>query len=64
MRRPEPIKGFSAIKFKEEMQALLRAELEGLSDEEKLRRIREIAESGPRGEMWKKARERQEAKRA
>ncbi|MCL5103357.1 MAG: hypothetical protein M1133_04490 [Armatimonadetes bacterium] len=63
MIRPEPIEGFSAIKFKEEMQARLQAQLEGLSDEEKLRKIREIAENGSLGEWWKKMRAARDARR-
>ena len=62
MIKPEPIEGFDALKFKEEMQACVQAELAGLSREEKLRKIREMAETGPLGEWWKRMRDQQAAR--
>jgi hypothetical protein len=64
MTRLKPIKGFKANQFKEEMQAFLQAELADLSDEEKLKRIREIAEHGSLSEWWHKMRAEQELRRA
>jgi hypothetical protein len=62
----DPIPGFSALKFKEETQARVQAELEGLSPEERVRKIREAVENGPLGEWWKQlcAQKRAEAKTA
>lgn len=64
MTKLEPIKGFRAIQFKEEMQAFLQAELAGLSDEEKLKKIREIAEHGSLSEWWREMQTQQELRRA
>jgi hypothetical protein len=64
MIRPEPIEGFDAIKFKDEMQERVQAELEGLTGEERLRKMREMLESGPLAEWWAKMRAQQELRRA
>jgi hypothetical protein len=57
----EPIPGFSALKFKEEAQASVQAELEGLTPEERICRIRESVENGPLGNWWKQLRANQPA---
>jgi hypothetical protein len=64
MIRPKPIKGFHALKFKEEMQARVQAELAGLSGEEKLSKIREMVETGPLADWWHEMLARQEVRRA
>ena len=46
-------KKFDAVAFKDEMQRLSEERLAGVPPEERLRRIREAAESGPLGEWWK-----------
>ncbi len=46
-------KKFDAVAFKDEMQRLSEERLAGVPREERLRRIREAAESGPLGEWWK-----------
>ena len=48
-----PEQRLDAIKFKEEMQAKLEEKLAGLSPEDRTRKIRELAETGPLGEWWK-----------
>ena len=50
----EPIPGFDALKFKDEMQARVQAELDGLTPEEQVRRIRENVENGPFADLWKR----------
>jgi hypothetical protein len=64
MITPEPIPGFHAVEFKNEMQAILQAKLAGLSGAEKLRKIREIVENGPFADWWKRMQEAQAANRA
>ncbi len=64
MIRPEPIDGFDALKFKDEMQARVQAELEGLTGEERLRKMHEMLESGPLAGWWHKMRAKQELRRA
>ncbi len=64
MKRPKVIPGFHAVEFKNEMQAILRAKLAGLSGEERLRKIQEMVENGPFADWWKRAMEAQAAKRA
>lgn len=46
-------KSFDAIAFKEEMQRRAEERLARFSPAERLRRIREAADSGPLGEWWK-----------
>ena len=50
----QPIPGFDALRFKEEAQARVQAELAGLSPEETVRRIRELAEEGPLDGWWQR----------
>ena len=64
MVKPEPIEGFHALKFKEEMQLRVQAALSGLSGEQKFRKIREMVENGPFAEWWKRMQEAQAAKSA
>ena len=64
MIKPEPIEGFDAIKFKDEMQARVQAELAGLTGEERLRKMREMLETGPLAEWWKEMQDRKEMRRA
>ena len=64
MMKPEPIEDFDAIKFKDEMQARVQAELAGLTGEERLRKMQELLESGPLGEWLKKMRARQGLRKA
>ena len=52
-----PEQRLDAIKFKEEMQAKLEEKLAGLSPEERVRKIRELVEDGPFGDLWKKLHE-------
>ena len=61
---PEVIPGFRALEFKEQAQARVQAQLEGLSGEELVCKIREIVESGPSADWWKRMQEAQAAKRA
>jgi hypothetical protein len=56
---PETIPGFKVLDFKEQAQARVQAELEGLSDADMVRKIRELVESGPFADWWKKAQEAQ-----
>ncbi len=42
-----------ALKLKDELQARLDEKLQGLLPEEEIRKIRELAETGPLGEWWK-----------
>ncbi len=42
-----------ALKLKDYCQAKLEEKLAGLSPEDRIRRIRELAETGPLGEWWK-----------
>lgn len=46
-----------ALKLKDELQAKLDEKLKGLSPEEEIRKIRELVEAGPFGELWKRLRE-------
>ena len=46
-----------ALKLKDELQAKLDEKLKGLSPEERRRKIREMVENGPFGELWKRLRE-------
>ncbi len=46
-----------ALKLKEELQAKLNEKLKGLSPEEEIRKIRELVENGPFGDLWKRLRE-------
>ena len=64
MIRPKPIEGFHALDFKEEAQARVQAELEGLSGEELVRKIHEMVETGPLAEWWKKMQATHEVRRA
>ena len=64
MLKPEPIEGFDAIRFKDEMQARVREELAGLTGEERRRKMREMLEAGPLGEWWKKMQAEQEVRKA
>jgi hypothetical protein len=43
-----------ALKLKEELQAKLNEKLKGLSPEEEIRKIRELVEKGPFGDLWKR----------
>ena len=45
-----------AIELKDHCQAKLEEKLKGLPPEERLRKIRELAETGPLGEWWKSLR--------
>ena len=58
------IPGFRALEFKEQAQARVQAELEGLSGEEIVRKIREMVENGPFADWWKRMQEAQAAKRS
>lgn len=58
----KPIPGFKALKFKEEAQARVQKELEGLSPEERIQKIRRDVETGPFGDWWKRVRAAQRAK--
>lgn len=62
MIRPEPIEGFDALKFKDEMQAKVQAELAGLTGEKRLRKMREMLESGPLSDWWQKMQAAQKAR--
>ena len=42
-----------ALKLKDELQEKLDEKLKGLSPEEEIVKIRELAETGPLGEWWK-----------
>lgn len=64
MKKPEVIPGFKALEFKDEMQALVQAELAGLTGEERLRKIREMVETGPLAEWWKKMQASKEIRKA
>lgn len=64
MIKPEPIEGFDALKFKDEMQACVQAELAGLTGEERLRKMREMLEAGPLAEWWHKMQAKQKVRRA
>ena len=64
MLKPEPIEGFDALKFKDEMQTRVREELAGLTGEERHRKMREMLEAGPLGEWWKKMQAKQEVRKA
>jgi len=50
----EPIPGFKALKFKEEAQARVLKELEGLSREERIEKMRRDVEAGPFGDLVRK----------
>jgi len=58
----KPIPGFKALKFKEEAQARVLKELEGLSPEERIRKINKDVENGPFGDLVKKWRSAKLAK--
>ena len=62
--KPEIIPGFKALEFKEQAQARVQAELEGLSGEDLVRKINEMVETGPYAEWWKEMLARQEVRRA
>ena len=62
--KPEIIPGFKALEFKEQAQTRVQAELEGLSGEDLVRKIREMVETGPFAEWWAKMQARQEVRRA
>jgi hypothetical protein len=49
------VKEFDALKVKEEIQGKVQGELAGLSSEERIRRIRRMAEEGTLGDWWKQA---------
>ena len=51
-----PRKSFDAIAFKEEMQGRAEEKLEGLPATERIRQIRQQAESGPVGSWWRSLR--------
>ena len=57
------IPGFKALEFKEQAQDRVQAELEGLSDEDLVRKINEMVEAGPFADWWKKMRAAQDARR-
>ncbi|MBI2844070.1 MAG: hypothetical protein HYX78_11780 [Armatimonadetes bacterium] len=59
--KPKPIPGFSALKFKEEAQARVQAELDGLSPEEEVTKLNEMVLKGYFGEWWKRKRAEQRA---
>jgi len=46
-----------AIKLKEECQRKMEEKLRGLTPDERIRKIREMVENGPFGELWKRRRE-------
>jgi hypothetical protein len=52
----EPMPGFDALKFKEEAQARVQAELEGKSPEEEIQWLRERAETGPFADLVRRMR--------
>ena len=60
---PEVIPGFRVLEFKEQAQARVQAQLEGLSGEEVVCKIREIVENGPFADWYKRALEAQATKR-
>ena len=62
--KPEVIPGFKALEFKEQAQARVQAELEGLSGEELIRKINEMVESGPLADWWHRMQAKQELRRA
>jgi len=62
--KPEIIPGFKALEFKEQAQARVQAELEGLSGEDLVRKINEMVETGPYADWWKEMQARQEVRRA
>ena len=47
-------KEIKALEFKEQAQARVQAELEGLSGEDLIRKINEMVETGPFAEWWEK----------
>lgn len=57
----KPIPGFSALKFKEECQARVRKEMEGLSPEEQAIKREESLQLGTFGEWWRRSRAEQRA---
>jgi hypothetical protein len=59
----EPIPGFSALKFKAEVQEEIQAELAGLTPEQRIRKIRQDIEKGPLGDWWKQLRAAKRAER-
>ena len=59
--RYKPIPGFSALKLKDEVQAKVQAELEGLSPEKVVAKLNHDAANGPFGEWWKRKRAEQRA---
>jgi len=50
----KPISGFDALKFKDEAQARVQAELAGLPAEERIHRIHQDVEKGPLGDWWRR----------
>lgn len=62
--KPEVIPGFKALEFKEQAQARVQAEIEGLSGEDLVRKIDEMVEAGPFRDWWKKMLAKQEVRRA
>ncbi len=55
--------GLDALKIKEDAQRKLQEELAGLSDEERIRKIRRMAEEGTLGDWWKQAKSGRRRKR-
>ncbi len=62
MRIP-PEQRIDALKMKDHCQAKVREELEGLTPEEQTRKIRELVENGPFGDLWRRLRSRGPAAR-
>ena len=58
----EPIPGFKALKFKDEAQARVQEELEGLSPEERIRKINDDIEHGPFADWWRRVKDAKLAK--
>lgn len=49
------MKELDALKVKEEIQRKVQSELAGLPSEERIRKIRRMAEEGTLGDWWKRA---------
>lgn len=58
----KPIPSFKALNFKEECQARVQAELEGLTPEERIRKLHEDVANGSFGDFWKRKMAEQRAK--
>lgn len=57
------MKEFDALKVKEDVQRKVQGELAGLPSEERIRKIRRMAEEGTLGDWWKQAKSGRRRKR-